>query len=167
MVPVTIDSVRVSLVSQHRLIVLREQGGNRYLPIYIGAFEAEAITFRLQGAAPARPMTHDLMLQIINQMGGELLRVVIVDLRRDTFYADIYVRRNGEEIAIDARPSDAVALAVRSDIPVYVADAVMDSAAIEPDPTPWSQAGADLASGEDMSVFRDFIDSLDIDDLEH
>ena len=167
MVPVTIDSVRVSLVSQHRLIVLREQGGNRCLPIYIGAFEAEAITFRLQGAAAARPMTHDLLKHVIGQMGGELLRVVIVDLRKDTFYADIYVRRNGEEVAIDARPSDAVALAVRSDIPVFVAESVMDSAAIEPDPTPWSEAGGVAAPGEDMSVFRDFIDSLDIDDLEH
>jgi uncharacterized protein len=167
MVPVTIDSVRVSLVSQHRLIVLREQGGNRYLPIYIGAFEAEAITIRLQGGAPARPMTHDLLQRVINQMGGELLRVVIVDLRKDTFYADIYVRRNGEEMAIDARPSDAVALAVRSEIPVFVAESVMDAAAIEPDPSPWLEAGGEAATGEDMSVFRDFIDTLDLDDLEH
>ncbi|MHB0877099.1 MAG: bifunctional nuclease family protein [Anaerolineae bacterium] len=167
MVPVTIESVRVSLVSQHRLIVLREQGGDRFLPIYIGAFEAEAITIRLQGATPARPMTHDLLQRVINQMGGELLRVVIVDLRKDTFYADIYVRRNGEEMAIDARPSDAVALAVRSDIPVFVAESVMDSAAIQPDPSPWLEAGGEAATGEDMSIFRDFIDSLDLDDLEH
>jgi bifunctional DNase/RNase len=165
MVPVTIDSVRVSLVSQHRLIVLREHGGERYLPIYIGAFEAEAITMRLQGATMARPMTHDLMQRLIGQLGGELVRVVVSDLRSDTFYANIYIRRNGEELAVDARPSDAVALAVRADVPIFVAESVMDGAAIEPDPSPWLDSSQEGPS-DDISVFKDFIDTLDLDDLE-
>jgi len=166
MVPVTIESVRVSLVSQHRLIVLREQGSNRYLPIWIGAFEAEAITIRLQGATLARPMTHDLLQRCIGQLGGEVLRVVVSDLRQETFFANIYVRRNGEELAIDARPSDAVALAVRADVPIFVADTVMELASIEPDASAWLDGSKEQAGAEDISVFRDFIDSLDLGDLE-
>jgi bifunctional DNase/RNase len=165
MVPVTIDSIRVSLISQHRLIVLKEQGGNRYLPIWIGAFEAEAITIKLQGAVLARPLTHDLLLRCINQLGGEVQRVVITDLRQDTFYANIYVRRNGEEIAIDSRPSDAIALAVRAGVPVFVADTVMEVAASEPDPSPWLERPRREPRPEDMEPFREFIDSLDLDDL--
>ncbi|MGQ9552593.1 MAG: bifunctional nuclease family protein [Anaerolineae bacterium] len=166
MVPVTIESVRVSLVSQHRLIVLREQGGKRYLPIWIGAFEAEAITVKLQGATMARPMTHDLLQRTINQLGGEILRVVISDLRQDTFFANIYVRQNGEELSVDSRPSDAVALAVRAGVPVFVADTVMEQAGIEPDPMPWQSTVKEEPSEEDISIFRDFIDTLDLDDLE-
>jgi len=165
MVPVGIESVRVSLVSQHRLIVLKEQGSNRYLPIWIGAFEAEAITIKLQGAALARPMTHDLLQRCIMQLGGEVLRVVITDLKQDTFYASIYVRQNGEEIPIDSRPSDAIALAVRAGVPIFVADTVMELAGGEPDPSPWT-TGAEDETEEDMSVFRDFIDGLDLDDLD-
>jgi len=165
MVPVTIDSIRVSLVSQHRLIVLKEQGGNRYLPIWIGAFEAEAITMKLQGATLERPMTHDLLERTIRTLGGEILRVVVTDLRQDTFYANIYVRKNGEEMAIDSRPSDAIALAVRAGVPTFVADSVMEVAAIEPDQGEWIHGVKDEIQDEDMSAFRDFIDSLDLDDL--
>ncbi len=166
MVPVTIESVRVSLVSQQRLVVLAEQGGSRYLPIYIGAFEADAITIRLQGAPLWRPMTHDLLLRTVSQLGGEVLRVVVTDLRNDTFFANIYVRRNGEEIAIDSRPSDALALAVRAGVPVFVADAVMDQAGNEPDPAPWMDGGPEAKGEEDIGVFRDFIDTLDLDEPE-
>ena len=165
MVPVTIESVRVSLVSQHRLIVLREQAGSRYLPIWIGAFEAEAITMKLQGATMARPMTHDLLLRSIAQLGGEVLRIVISDLRQDTFYANVYVRQNGEEIAVDSRPSDAVALAVRAAAPVFVTDTVMEQAGIEADPQPWSSSLPEESETGETSVFRDFIDTLDLEDL--
>lgn len=167
MVPVTIQSVRVSLVSQQRVVILGEQGGNRYLPIYIGAFEADAITIRLQGAALWRPMTHDLLLRCIGQLGGEVLRVVVTDLRSDTFFANIYVRQNGEEQAIDSRPSDALALAVRAGVPVFVSESVMEQAGNEPDPSPWINGiRPEVADEEDMGAFRDFIDSLDLGDLD-
>ncbi|MGI6208767.1 MAG: bifunctional nuclease family protein [Anaerolineae bacterium] len=166
MVPVTIDSVRVSLVSQQRLVILSEQGGHRYLAIYIGAFEADAITIRLQGAALWRPMTHDLLLRTISQLGGEVLRVVVTDLRNDTFFANIYIRQNGEEIAVDSRPSDALALAVRAGVPIFVSESVMEQSGTEPDPGPWIEAGQLEPPEEDMGAFRDFIDSLDLGDLE-
>lgn len=167
MIPVTVESVRVSLVSQQRVIVLSETGGKRYLPIFIGAFEADAITVRLQGAALWRPMTHDLLLRSISQLGGEVLRVVITELRNDTFFANIYVRQNGEELAIDSRPSDALALAVRAGVPVYASEAVMEQAGSIPDPSPWIESiGPAADENEDVGAFRDFIDSMDLGDLE-
>ncbi|NLT42449.1 MAG: bifunctional nuclease family protein [Anaerolineae bacterium] len=168
MIPVTIESVRVSLVSQQRVVILAETGGDRYLPIFIGAFEADAITVRLQGAALWRPMTHDLLLRCISQLGGEVLRVVITELRNDTFFANIHVRQNGEEHAIDSRPSDALALAIRAGVPVYVSDAVMDQAGGFPDPAPWLETPAETSESpeEDVGIFRDFIDSMDLGDLE-
>ncbi len=167
MIPVTIESVRVSLVSQQRVIILSERGGDRYLPIFIGAFEAEAITVRLQGAALWRPMTHDLMLRCISQLGGEVLQVVITELRNDTFFANIHVRQSGEELTIDSRPSDALALAVRAGVPVFVSEAVMDQAGSSPDPSPWVESAPPTEGhGEDVGAFSDFIDSMDLGDLE-
>jgi len=166
MIPVKIDSVRVSLVSQQRVVILGERDGDRYLPIFIGAFEADAITIRLQGATLWRPMTHDLLLRCIGQLGGEVLSVVITELRSDTFFANIYVRQNGEELAIDSRPSDALALAVRAGVPIYVSEAVMDQAGNRPDPSPWIERGAPGSDrDEDIGAFRDFIDSMDLGDL--
>ena len=133
MVEVTIDSVRVSLMSQHRVVVLREIDGERFLPIWIGPFEADAITIELQGVEVARPLTHDLLKSLINLLGAEVQRVVINDLNNDTFYARIVLDVDGDDIEVNSRPSDAIALAVRCSVPVLVADHVMDKASIMPE----------------------------------
>lgn len=173
MIEVTIDSVRVSLMSQHRIVVLREENGERYLPIWIGPFEADAITIQLQGIEVARPMTHDLLKQMIETLDGEVMHVVINDLQNDTFYAKIVLKVDGETIEVDSRPSDAVALAVRVEAPIYVDDDVMERAGMEPDEelslTDSEQVAEGESSGEegdeDLDVFRDFIEGLDIDNL--
>ena len=118
MIEVTIDSVRVSLMSQHRVVVLKETDGERYLPIWIGPFEADAITIQLQGVEVARPMTHDLLMRFITTLGAQVQRVVISDLQNETFYALIMVDATGELLEVDARPSDAIALAVRARVPI-------------------------------------------------
>ena len=117
MVEVTIDSVRVSLMSQHRVVVLKEVDGERFLPIWIGPFEAAAITIELQGVEVARPLSHDLLKSMIYMLGGEVMRVVINDLNNDTFYARIILEVEGETMEVDSRPSDAIALAVRCSAP--------------------------------------------------
>lgn len=174
MIEVLIDSVRVSLMSQHRIVVLREEGGVRYLPIWIGPFEADAITIQLQGIEVSRPMTHDLLRDLIETLDGEISHVVISDLQNDTFFAKIVLEARGGTVEIDSRPSDAVALAVRMDAPIYVDDDVMEKAGMEPEEEltlvdededgPMGQ-GVAVAEDEDLDVFRDFIEGLDIDNL--
>src|SRR5512136_509904 len=112
MIKVSIDSVRASLLSQHRVVVLKEEGLERYLAIWIGPFEADAITIRLQGVEVARPLTHDLLFQTLTRLGGRVSHVLVSDLLEDTFYARIVLDRDGERIELDSRPSDAIALAV-------------------------------------------------------
>ena len=172
MIAVTIDSVRVSLMSQHRIVVLREQDGERYLRIWIGPFEADAITIQLQEMEVSRPLTHDLLKNVIELLGGEVIRVVINDLQNDTFYARIVLQNeSGETIEVDSRPSDAIALAVRADAPIYVEDEVMDRAGMEPEEElalvkeEETEENEDVfeEGEEDLDVFRDFIEGLDID----
>lgn len=114
MVEVKVDAVRVNLMGSHRVVVLKDLDSNRYLPIWIGQPEAEAITIHLTGSRVVRPLTHDLIVNIIRDMGAEVRHVLVSELRDDTFYARIIiVNREGKEVSIDARPSDAVAIAVR------------------------------------------------------
>src|SRR5512144_2843044 len=121
MVEVAIDSVRISLMSQHRIVVLKDLESSRYLPIWIGPFEADAITIELQGVEVARPLTHDLLKTVIGKLGGVVVQVAITDLRNDTFYAEVTVKVDGRRLQVDSRPSDAIALAVRTRVPVFVA----------------------------------------------
>ncbi len=170
MIEVSINSVRVSLMSQHRIVVLQEQEGERYLPIWIGPFEADAITIQLQGIEVARPMTHDLLGRMIQSLGGEVMRVIINDLESDTFYAQIILDVDGESVEIDSRPSDAIALAVRAEVPIYVAQKVMDQAGMMPEEevsvTEAAIRSDDAPQGnEDLEVFQDFLDGLDLDSL--
>jgi uncharacterized protein len=175
MIEVTIDSVRVSLMSQARIVVLREESGERYLPIWIGPFEADAITIQLQGIEVSRPMTHDLLRQLIETLDGEVTHVVISDLQNDTFFAKIVLNVNGDTIEVDSRPSDAVALAVRVDVPIYVDEDVMERAGMEPEEELTladkegriqRESATDYdEEDEDLDVFRDFIEGLDIDNL--
>lgn len=172
MVKVVIDSIRVSLMSQDRVIVLREEGAERYLPIWIGPFEAEAIRVELQGTEITRPLTHDLLKTVIRELGGEVEQIVVSDLRNDVFYARLMVRADGKQIEIDSRPSDAIALAVRLSTPIFVAESVLEKAAIEPAQEINLETGMAEAEAtpegdeEDLGAFKDFLDSLDMDDLE-
>lgn len=174
MVEVVIDSIRVSLMSQQRLVILREMNMDRYLVIWIGMYEAEAITMALQGVEVARPLTWDLLKSVFNTLNARVVRVEVVALRDDTFFGSIVIESNGRTIAIDARPSDALALAVRTHVPVFVNREVMDSAGITPEEdlrdksSELSAAGGEAGSspieaeeGEDrLSIFEDFLDQL-------
>jgi uncharacterized protein len=167
MVEVVIDSIRVSLMSQHRIVVLKDTTSDRYLPIWIGPCEADAITIELQEMPPQRPLTHDLLKSAIRDLGGRIVHILINDLRNDVYYARILVDVSGKQVEIDSRPSDAIALAVRAKAPIFVADMVMDKAAIEPDEDVESEVAP---NGEvdttRLSAFADFLDTLDLDDLE-
>ncbi len=158
MIEVTVDSIRVSLVSHHRVVVLKEVGSERYLPIWIGQFEADAITIGLQGIEIARPLTHDLLKSALEEAGASISHILVNDLRDDTFYARIVMDINGRHAEVDSRPSDAIALAVRAKVPIYVDESVMDRAGIFP-------AEAQSADDDKLDVFREFIDSLDLDSL--
>ncbi|MDY7039570.1 MAG: bifunctional nuclease family protein [Chloroflexota bacterium] len=162
MIEVTVDSVRVSLLSQHRVVILKDVGAERYLPIWIGPFEADAITIQLQGIEVARPQTHDLLKSVIDVMGAQVRHILVNDLRNDTFYARIVVNSNGRQLEIDSRPSDAIALAVRVAAPIFVEESVMDRAAVTPE-----EGEQDTGEEEDdrLGVFRDFLDTLDLDSL--
>ena len=170
MVEVTIDSVRVSLRSQHRIVVLKETGSTRFLPIWIGPFEADAITIELQGVEVARPLTHDLLKAMAEKLGAEILQVTITDLRNDTFYAEISLQVNGRRLLVDSRPSDAIALAVRARVPVLVADSVMEQAAITPEEDLEGGTPVDAGDVPDEAgppeAFKEFLEGLDLSGLE-
>jgi len=173
MIEVVIDSIRVSLMSQHRIVVLKDTTSDRYLPIWIGPFEADAITIELQETPPPRPMTHDLLKSVISELGGRVVHVLINDLRNDVYYARVVIELDGNQIEVDSRSSDAIALAVRARAPIFVADTVMSKGGIEPDEDVEEEVianaeGALSESGENvdetkLSAFADFVNSLDLD----
>lgn len=172
MVEVVIDSIRVSLMSQQRIVILREVGAERYLPIWIGVYEAESITIALQEVEVARPLTHDLLRNIFQDFNAQVVRVEVIALRDDTFYGNIVAEVDGRTLNIDSRPSDALALAVRAHVPILVSSSVMDTAGIIPED--------DLQEGQEepqlpedveestkrLSVFQDFLEKLDLEDDE-
>jgi bifunctional DNase/RNase len=158
LIPVTIDSVRVSLVSPHRIVVLKDNR-DRFLPIWIGPFESDAITIALQGNQVARPLTHDLLKALIAEVGGKPTHIAVIDLREDTFFAQIVMQLNERKLELDSRPSDAIALAVRLQIPIYVSKEVMDKASIRPS----SEDEGEAVEDEQLDAFRDLIADLDLD----
>lgn len=169
MVEVAIDSIRVSLMSQHRIIILKEANSERFLPIWIGPYEAEAITVSLQEMEVARPLTHDLLRNTILALDAEVVHVAIVDLLDDVFYARIVLRVNEQELEIDSRPSDAIALAVRVNVPVFVAESVMDKAASIPEEaleTDEETLPAETEDDDRLDVFKDFVDTLELDETD-
>jgi bifunctional DNase/RNase len=170
MIEVTIDSIRISLMSQHRVVILKEVDSERYLPIWIGPCEADAITIELQGIQIARPMTHDLLKSLIAKMGAKVSHILVNDLRNETFYAQIVLDVNGHGLELDSRPSDAIALAVRVRVPIFVDEDVMDRAAIAPEENLAAESGVpqsdEITQEEPPSAFKDLIDGLDLDVLD-
>ena len=179
MVECKVESIRVSLITQARVVILKEVASERYLPIWIGPYEADAIALELQEVPVQRPFTHDLLRNLIAELSATVTHILINDLRDDTFFARIVLDVNGRHAEVDSRPSDAIALAVRVRCPIYVEQAIIDrvGVTVEADPD-GAAAGGDqqLPEGETLphseridedrlSVFRDFINSLDIDDL--
>jgi len=184
MVEVVIDSVRVSLMSPQRLVVLRQLDADRFLPIWVGPYEAEAITVALQEIEMIRPLTHDLLKNVFTTFNTRIMRVEIVSLREDIYYGNIIAESDsGQRISIDSRPSDAIALAVRAHVPILVSPDVMTSAGITPEkdiakqvPPPAKGISATTAplarpapsgpaepADERLSIFEDFISQIDID----
>jgi bifunctional DNase/RNase len=174
MLEVVIDSIRVSLMSQQRIVILRERDAERYLPIWIGVYEAESITIALQEVEVARPLTHDLLKNIINQLNTRILRVEVVALRDDTFFGNIVAETDGHTFNIDSRPSDALAIAVRTHVPILVSRSVMDSAGIIPEEDLQNeqieeeqiQEQNGPESEERLSVFQDFLEELNLNNLD-
>jgi len=175
MVEVVIDSIRVSLMSQQRIVILREMNAERYLPIWIGIYEAEAITISLQEVEVARPLTHDLLKNVFNALNAKIVRVEVSALRDDTFFGNIVVEIDGAPLSIDARPSDALNLAVRAHVPILVDRSVMDTAGIIPEEDlqeenrekPVGVDEPEIEGGEErLSVFEDFLEKLDIENSE-
>jgi bifunctional DNase/RNase len=155
---VVVESVRVHMLSSQHVVLLKQTERERYLPIWIGPWEANAIATRLQGVTPERPLTHDLFASTLTELGVTLKRVIVSSLAEETFHATLEVEMAGKIHAIDARPSDALALAVRTGVRIFVSAEVLDRAGVEPE----SQVD------ERLEVFREFVNSLDTDlDEEH
>ncbi|MEE8370014.1 MAG: bifunctional nuclease family protein [Dehalococcoidia bacterium] len=177
MVELTIESIRVSLMNYQRVVILKEKDADRYLPIWIGPAEADAIALRLQDVTVARPLTHDLMRSVIDALGAAVEYIIVNDLSNDTFFARIMLQVNGKSLEIDSRPSDAIALAVRSQVPIFADESVLEKAGVKLD-----QEGQPLDSVtgggpettrtvspeelEKLSPFRDVIEGLDLEDFE-
>ena len=158
-----INSVRVSLINQDRIVVLKDKEDELYLPIWIGLFEFESITIALQKIETARPLTHDLMKNLISSLDARLIAVEITTLESDTYYANLIVEQNGVQKRIDCRPSDAIALVVRTGVPIFVDEDVLERAGIRPEPETSEELDEGSESAElpgDLSVFEDFFDQL-------
>jgi bifunctional DNase/RNase len=165
MVEVTIDSIRVSTESELCLVILKDIDRERYLPMWVGPYEAEAIRIGITRVATKRPLTHDLLNGLVTGLGADLSHVLVNDLYDDTYYARIIVDYGGKSIDIDARPSDAMALAVRAGVPVFVCEEVMAKAAIIPDgaKTNINRDARNRQPPQELTAFRDFINSLEFD----
>jgi len=173
MIEVQIDSVRVHLMTPQRLVVLKQVGSERYLPIWVGPYEAEAITVALQEVEMIRPLTHDLLKNVFGAFNARIKRIEIIKLQNEIFYGNIVADVDGREVNVDSRPSDAIALSVRAHVPILVDHSVMEEAGIIPEqdipeeeqetpekaePAPLSPEGT-----ERLSVFEDFLEKLEFD----
>ncbi|PKB66854.1 MAG: hypothetical protein BZY82_04595 [SAR202 cluster bacterium Io17-Chloro-G3] len=172
-----IDSIRVSLMNYQRVVILKEKNADRYLPIWVGPAEADAIAVRLQEVSVPRPLTHDFLGSVISTLGAGVSRIVVSDLENDTFYAKVVLHLDSRNVEVDCRPSDAMALAVRVEAPIYVEDEVLERAGIILD----KETGKPIIPGDDegggkplevkeeelkrLSAFTDFISTLDLEDL--
>ncbi len=179
MIEVMIDSIRVSLTSQQRIVLLRSLETDRYLPIWIGPYETESITIALQEIELARPQAHDLLILMLKKLDAHLRRVEITALKDDVFFGNLVVEKDGQMIDIDARPSDSIAMAVRAHVPILLAEEILESAGIQQSPDiqqesadpenpsieipPAGRAETD-ESKKRLSIFEDFLQNLDLDE---
>ncbi|MBA2701438.1 MAG: bifunctional nuclease family protein [Chloroflexi bacterium] len=170
LIEMVVESVRIHMLSSRHVVILKEQGRERYLPIWIGPWEASAIAMRLQGLTPERPLTHDLFANALEALEARVARVVISELADETFHARLFVERDGHVGEVDARPSDALALAVRVGAPIFAMPSVLDQAALGADTSLGEEGEAGLleTTGEGgvdprLDVFRQFVNSLDVD----
>jgi uncharacterized protein len=148
-----IYGVSFDLVGKQPIVLLKTKDGNRYLPIWIGQPEAAAILMKLQGASTPRPMTHDLVTEILQQLDAHVVRITVTELRENTFFAQITVQMDGAEFDVDSRPSDAIALAIRAEAPIFAADDVIEESAIEFE-------GDDVNEEEMVAEFKRFLDDV-------
>lgn len=155
-VPMEIKGLMIDPSSNHPIVILRDKGGRLFLPIWIGVFEASAIQLQLEGVEPKRPMTHDLLCSVLDHLDAEIERIVICGLSEHTFFAEIHLRQNGRSLAIDSRPSDAIAVALRVGAPIFVRQSVLDKAQI---------ADLTVAGGEDEERLRRWFEDLKPEDL--
>jgi bifunctional DNase/RNase len=175
-IEVFVESIRMNMANLKRVVMLKERTNGRYLPIWIGPFEADAIAIPLQNYQVSRPLTHDLLGSVISALEAKVVSVIINDLADETFFAKLVLDAQGRHVEVDARPSDAIALAVRVGVPIYVADSVFESAGMKLDAE--TKEGEEALPGEEtsepgpkadderLSVFRQFIETLDLDDLD-
>ena len=160
LIEVSVDSIRVHVPSSQHVVILKEKEADRYLPIWIGVFEANAIALRITGITPERPITHDLVATTFGELDIKVSRIVITSLSNEVFYARLFLSQGDRELDVDARPSDAIALAVRLECPIFVSTDVFERAGVIP------EKDEEEASDEDrLAVFRDFVNSLDLPDL--
>ncbi len=171
MIEMVVESVRVNLQTYQRVVVLKEKDADRYLPIWIGNNEADAIVIQLQSVPVPRPQTHDLLKSVITELGAKVTRIVVNDLADDVFYARVLMDIDGRHVEVDSRPSDAIALAVRVKAPIFAEDTVLDKAGItlDADAEDQEQAKPSAVNEEELkklSAFRDFINTLNLDDFD-
>jgi uncharacterized protein len=152
-----IYGVSFDLVGKQPIVLLKTAEGNKFLPIWIGHPEAAAILMKLQGASTPRPMTHDLVTDMLSQLDAQVVRITVTELRDSTFYAQITVQQDGSEIEIDSRPSDAIALAIRAEAPIFVADRVIEESAIEFE--------GEENEEEIVSEFKQFLENVSPDEF--
>jgi bifunctional DNase/RNase len=167
-VEMVVESIRMNLLYPHRVVMLKEVRRERYLPIVIGVPEADAIAIKIQGHEVPRPLTHDLLSSMIVTLGGRVTKVVINDLSGETFFARIILDADGRHVEVDSRPSDAIALAVRLSVPIFVEESVLEKSALEPDEQGeqrMPEQTGERIGDEQLGVFRDFINQLNLDDL--
>ncbi len=176
MVEMTIASIRVSLTNYQRVVILKEKESDRFLPIWIGPAEADAIAVRLQDVSVARPLTHDLLRKVIDELGAQVDYVFVNDLSNDTFFAKVMLKVGDRTLEVDSRPSDEIALAVRAEVPIFADESVLDKAGVRLDEEGQTIEGltdggsdqAKEASAEELeklSPFRDVIEGLDLEDF--
>jgi len=175
-VEMTIESIRVSLTNYQRVVILKEKESDRFLPIWIGPAEADAIAVRLQDVSVARPLTHDLLRKVIDDLGAQVEYVFVNDLSNDTFFAKIMLKVGERSLEVDSRPSDAIALAVRAEVPIFADESVLDKAGVRLDEEGQGLEGLGDAGAEGqkevsaeelekLSPFRDVIEGLDLEDF--
>jgi len=173
LIEMTIESIRVSLMNYQRVVILKEKASDRYLPIWIGPAEADAIAVQLQEVSVPRPLTHDLLRSVIEQLGAQVNHILVNDLSNDTFYARVVLDVRGDSMEIDSRPSDALALAVRARVPIFADEGVLERAGVlldkDGEQVEKSNGERQKVAPEElerMSAFKDFIESLDLDDFD-